>query len=231
MTAKIRLDWLARNHERLFYQANATVKYLTPPVLDRIGIMGSSLVWYNSVFIPKHTVYSAAYENWFNVAERTRTKIAVLNTSEGEFIVVYRDLYMGYLKRNPLVTDADLVEMGLPKHSTGGRTPSTPPTTMVEVMRLDTSFPATVIIYYRDQFEKGTAKPKYVRGAEIAYEILTTPPTDWTQLKNSVFCTKTPARLVFPGGNRGKILYFALRWENNVGEKGPWSVIYNAYIP
>jgi hypothetical protein len=102
---------------------------------------------------------------------------------------------------------------------------------MVEVMRLDTSTPATVIIYYRDQFDKGIARPKYVRGAEIVYAILDTPPTDWAQLTNSVFFTKTPAKLSFSGDCRGKVLYFALRWENNVGEKGPWSVIYNAYIP
>jgi hypothetical protein len=98
-------------------------------------------------------------------------------------------------------------------------------------MRLDTSYPATVIIYFRDQFEKGIAKPKNVRGAEIIFAILDTPPTDWTNLINSMFFTRTPAKLAFSGDDRGKVLYFALRWENNIGEKGPWSVIYRAYIP
>jgi hypothetical protein len=183
------------------------------------------------VFIIKHNAFNTAFENWLNIAERTKTKTAALNSAEKDFTGAYTDLYMGYLKRNPLVTDADLVEMGLPKHSVGGRTPATLPTTMVEVMRLDTSFPATVIIYYRDQFEKGIAKPKYVRGAEIAYAVLTAPPADWSLLTNSAFFTKTPAKLVFTGDKRGKVVYFALRWENSVGEKGPWSVIYNAYIP
>jgi hypothetical protein len=172
---KVRVAWLPRNHERLYNQGKATAGYLTPTVLERIGISGNQLAWYNSVFVIKHNTFNTAFENWLNIAERTRTKIAALKTAESDFNVAYTDLYMGYLKRNPLVTDADLVEMGLPKHSSG-RTPATAPTTMAEVMRLDTSFPATVIIYYRDQFEKGIAKPKYVRGTEIAYAILTAPP-------------------------------------------------------
>jgi hypothetical protein len=31
--------------------------------------------------------------------------------------------------------------------------------------------------------------------------------------------------------DRGKKLYFALRWENTRGEKGPWSEIHSTIIP
>jgi hypothetical protein len=31
--------------------------------------------------------------------------------------------------------------------------------------------------------------------------------------------------------NRGKWLYFAARWENNRGKKGPWCEIMNTVIP
>jgi hypothetical protein len=223
------LDWLPRNHTLLYNQGNATVRYLTPIVLERISIVGNSLIWYNSEFIPKHDIFNIAFEDWLDPAERTKTKITALNASETDFKIVYRLLYMGYLKKNPLVTDVDLINMGLPKHSTE-KTHSRTPATLVEASA-DTSTPATVIINYRDQNETGTAKPKYVSGVEIIYAILDTPPVSWSQLIHSTFNTRTPARLVFKGDERGKILYFALRWENNLGEKGPWSNIYSTFIP
>jgi hypothetical protein len=143
---------------------------------------------------------------------------------------VYRQLYTGYLKGNPLVTDEDLVSMGLPKHSSGGKTPPPPPTSVIEATA-DTSKIGIVGINFRDKNEKGTAKPKGVHGAEIAWAILEVPPTDWSNLVHSSFDTRTPAQLVFSGAERGKTLYFALRWENTKGDKGPWSEIYNAIIP
>jgi hypothetical protein len=120
--------------------------------------------------------------------------------------------------------------MGLPKHPTSAKTPPSPPDTVIEATS-DTSKIGIVGINFRDKNEKGTAKPKGVRGAEIAWAILDTPPTDWSQLIHSAFDTRTPAELTFSGNDRGKILYYALRWENNIGQKGPWSEIYSAIIP
>jgi hypothetical protein len=228
MSSKI--GWLPRNHETLLNQANVTVKYLTVPVLERVGISGAALSWYNTVFIPKHTVLTAAFEDWRNPGERTAVKITALNDAEKNFTTVYRQLYTGYLKSNPLVTDEDLVSMGLPKRSSGGKTPPTPPTSVIEATA-DTSKIGIVGISFRDKNEKGTAKPKGVHGAEIAWAILDAPPVDWSSLVHSAFDTRTPVQLVFSGAERGKTLYFALRWENTKGEKGPWSEIYNAIIP
>jgi hypothetical protein len=223
-------DWLSHNHEILYNQANATVAYLTGEVLTRIGITGNVFVWYNGEFIPKHDVFNLAYLDWLNKADRTPAKIATLYTAENGFKPVYRKLYTGYLKNNPLVTDTDLVEMGLPKRSSGRKTQSTPPATVVECT-VDTSIPGVIIIHFRDKNEIGTAKPKGIHGVEFRWIILDTPPADWSQLLNSVFDTRSPIRLSFSGEQRGKTIYFALRWENNVGEKGPWSEIFNAIIP
>jgi hypothetical protein len=48
---------------------------------------------------------------------------------------------------------------------------------------------------------------------------------------HSVFDTRTPMKLVFSGEQRGKSLYFAMRWENNMGEKGLWNDIISTIIP
>jgi hypothetical protein len=223
-------DWLPRNHELLYNQGNATVAYLIDSVLARIGITGNALVWYNSMFIPKHDIFNVAFEDWLNPADRTITKSTTLYVAEKDFVGEYRLLYTGYLRTNPLVTDTDLVEMGLPKHPSGVKTPSTPPTTIVEATT-DTSIPATIGINFRDKDAKGTAKPKHVRGVEIIYVVSEIPLTDWTLLTHSVFFTRTPAKLTFTSDERRKVLNFALRWENNIGQKGPWSNVYSVYIP
>jgi hypothetical protein len=223
-------DWLARSHEGLAVQAAATTAYLTGETLTRIGITGTVLNWYMTEFIPKHNAFVAALDNWRNPSERTPAKITTLLSAEIEFRASYRLLYNGYLRKNPLVTDTDLVEMGLPKHPSGGKTPPQPPSTLIEASA-DTSKLGIIGINYRDMNEKGTAKPKGVHGAEIVYAILDAPPSDWSQLTNSIFDTKTPAQLVFTGEQRGKTVYFALRWENTRGDKGPWSTIYSAIIP
>jgi hypothetical protein len=223
-------DWLYRNHEDLYNQANATVRYLTSEVLTRFGMTGAILIWYNGKFVPAHDVFNDAFETWLNQADRTPAITASLISSERIFKPVYRELYNGYLRRNPLVTDTDLVEMALPKRSSGGKTPPTPPTTLIE-MTVDTSIPGTVIVYFRDKNERGRAKPKHIHGGEMKWEILDFQPLDWDQLTNSVFSTKSPIRLTFKGDMRGKTVYFAMRWENTVGQKGPWNVIVSAIIP
>jgi hypothetical protein len=117
-------DWLPGNHILLYQQSEITVAYLTPENLARFGIMGNSLNWYQAEFLPRHGTFVAAVDDWTNPAERTPTKTAALTTAQKAFIVVYWQLYTGYLKDNPLVTDEDLVEMGMPRRPSGGKTPS-----------------------------------------------------------------------------------------------------------
>jgi hypothetical protein len=70
-----------------------------------------------------------------------------------------------------------------------------------------------------------------VHGAEIGWGVLDEPPVNWSQLVHSSFDTASPFRLSFEGDQRGRRLYFALRWENTRGAKGPWSEIMDAVIP
>jgi hypothetical protein len=58
-----------------------------------------------------------------------------------------------------------------------------------------------------------------------------TPPTKLADLLHSSFSTHSPLELVFDEDQRGKRLYFAVRWENGTVKKGPWSDIYSVIIP
>jgi hypothetical protein len=228
MSAKT--DWLPDHHESLYNQANCTTNYLTSENLARFGITGVLLAWYYDEYISRHNAFNAAFEDWNNPAERTMAKTATLVSSKKLFKESYRQLYIGYLKGNRFVTDADLIEMGMPKRASGVKAPSPQPTTLVEAT-VDTSIPATVGVNFRNKNAKSIAKPKGMRGVELIWEILDSPPADWSKLTHSVSDTRTPMQLVFTGKQRGKTLYFSMRWENKIGEKGPWNDIAGVIIP
>ncbi|MDR0609502.1 MAG: hypothetical protein LBG58_15030, partial [Planctomycetaceae bacterium] len=63
------------------------------------------------------------------------------------------------------------------------------------------------------------------------WAILDTPPTKISDLTHSSFDTRSPLTLEFDEDQRGKCVYFCLRWENTRGIKGPWSEIISAIIP
>jgi hypothetical protein len=199
--------------------------------LMRMGLTGFQ-TWIAGTLQPAYTNFSMAFDSWKNPAERTPIKMATLKDAEAAFIPLYRHLYTGMLKDNPLVTDADLVAMGMPERGSGGRKPPVvPETSPVATVRMPG--PGIVEFHYRDSSvdNSSRAKPAGVHGAEICWAILDTPPVNWSQLEHSSFDTASPFRLSFEGEERGRHLYFALRWENTRGEKGPWCAIQDTVIP
>jgi hypothetical protein len=95
----------------------------------------------------------------------------------------------------------------------------------------DTSIIRQLIIHFWDSITKKRAKPYGVHGAEILWAILDHEPLSINELIHSAFDTATPFTLVFDEGDRGKRVYFCLRWETTNNLKGPVSEIYSAIIP
>jgi hypothetical protein len=223
-------DWMAQSHEGLYDQANQTVHYLTDDVLLRIGIIGPVLKWYRDSFLTGHARFNTVFESWRDLAGRTVARQAALTDAEQAFRKLFRILYMGYLKGNILVSNEDLVNAGLPERRSGKHAPVRKPVTRV-VVTVDTSRPGRVRFLFRDEKAAGKAKPHGVHGGELVYGFFALPPTDWEQFANSVIFTRSPGELVFSGKMRGKTLYFAMRWENTRGVKGPWNEIQSVIIP
>jgi hypothetical protein len=164
-----------------------------------------------------------------NPATRTKITVQAKNDARKAVESKTRLFLKAYVTYNPKVTDPDRDAMGLPIHKTT-RSDVPVPTTTVEA-EVSLPSPAVVEIAYHDAESGHKAKPEGVHGAEVAWAILPVPPVDWKELIHSSFDTHTPLRLTFEGADRGKTLYFALRWENTRGEKGPWSEIHNTIIP
>jgi hypothetical protein len=221
-------DWMKRSYEALYYQCILTIAYLDEH-LDAFGINGTTVSWINSRFRPVWQAYVDAFMAWHDPSMRTPGIIATLQDARAAFVPCYRQLYT-FLKGNPEVADNDLIAMGLPRRSSGKLTPAPDPATVPEAT-VQTPSPAVIVIHFRDRNSKSKGKPAGIHGAEIVWAILDDMPEDWSALTNSTFNTHTPLTLAFAGTERGKRLYFALRWENTRGVRGNWSEIYDAVIP
>jgi hypothetical protein len=92
-------------------------------------------------------------------------------------------------------------------------------------------FPRVVQIKFRAINAPRWGKPKYVHGLECLWVISDTAPAKIEDLLHSEFSTHNPLKLTFDEDQRGKRLYFAVRWENGTVKKGPWTDIFSAIIP
>jgi hypothetical protein len=141
-----------------------------------------------------------------------------------------RQFVKEYLSFNSHISDEERERIGLPVRKSG-RTPS-PIAKDSPDCDTDTSLTGHISIQF---FERGSnhkkGKPEGQHGVEIAWLVSDTPPARWEDLIHSSIDTNSPFTLVFENDQRGKTVYFALRWENTRGEKGPWSSIMNAIIP
>jgi hypothetical protein len=190
---------------------------------------GLDPTWLDAELLPKKTEWDAAYAAYENPATRTPTITFVKTEKREAYEPLLRKL-VKTLQSDVRVTPDDLKGMGIVVPSSS-RTPS-PVATDAPDADADTSVIGRLGIHF---FEKGSnhkkGKPAGQHGAEIRWAILDTPPVRWDELIHSEIDTNSPFTLAFERDQRGKMVYFALRWENTRGEKGPWSDIMSAVIP
>ncbi|MDR0753951.1 MAG: hypothetical protein LBF04_01010 [Prevotellaceae bacterium] len=136
---------------------------------------------------------------------------------------------VGFRLKNPVITDAERIAMGLHVRDTTP-TPVPVPTSRPEI-DLDVLDVRRLKVVFHDMGSKSKAKPYGVNGAVIVYAVLNAPPADVGALTRSVLATRTPHTLEFTEEERGKTVYVAICWQNEKGERGPWSEIESAIVP
>jgi hypothetical protein len=226
-------NWLPAGHAALYNLATRVKEYiLSADNRDRMGFGSVTPLgnWFDQVFMPAYYSYSAIMTQWLDEAHRTSGVIATLKTEEEAFTPVFRRLYSALLKDNPLVSGTDLSNMGLPPRHTGGSPRHPAPDTEVAVVASTPGHGRITLDYYNEGSES-KAKPFGVHGAELVYKISDTQVTDHDELIHSLFDTDSPFHLTFPDSQRGKTLYYSLRWEGTAGLKGPWNSIKEIVIP
>jgi hypothetical protein len=229
--------WIPQNHHALHKQANLTGDYLADlPNRERMGLASTTPQgqWIDEHFFPKLHQLNEAFLDWENASIRTPVKYVHLREAKAVFKPVYRQLYIGLLKSNPLVTDIDLTGMNLPERRAGAGTAA-----HVAALPPDADVDTSVIRRLGIHFFEGAgrhrkAKPAGQHGAEIRWVKLDTtdpPPSDIPGFVNVAFAIRTPHILEFDEFDRGKVVYFILCWENTCGLKGPYSPFRKAIIP
>jgi hypothetical protein len=161
---------------------------------------------------------------------RGKADVKEKNVARAALEKAVRQFVREHLAFNSDISDEERERVGLPIRKSG-RTPS-PIAKDSPDCDVDTSVIGHITILF---FERGSkhkkGKPEGQHGSEIAWIVSDTPPARWEDLIHSTIDTNSPFTLVFENDQRGKTIYFALRWENTRGEKGPWSSILNAIIP
>ena len=198
----------------LYVQANLVAFNIQDTVLQPILVL--------------NTAWEAAYAKALD-PNRGPVDIAEKNRAREALEKALRNFVKAFLLYSPFVSDKDRNEMQLPIHDKKP-TPVPPPATFPEC-EIDTSMLNRLIVHFWDAATKRRGKPKGAHGAEIRWELREDAPAKAEELDNSSFATRTPYVLEFTGDKQGKRVYFCLRWENNKGEKGPWSIILSAIIP
>jgi hypothetical protein len=173
-----------------------------------------------------------AFTAWHTAYQATLTPHAPGQTAAKNEAreAVYREIGSFYRRfiEHPAVTLEQFMDAGFQPPSP--RTPDAAPATYPEA-EADSSVIRQLTIRYRDKGAVSRAKPHKVHGAEIRWAILDREPADENELAASDFDTASPFTLSFTESQRGKRVYFALRWESHTNLKGPWSEIYSAIIP
>ncbi|MDR2139992.1 MAG: hypothetical protein LBP50_10655 [Tannerella sp.] len=154
--------------------------------------------------------------------------VAKKNAARKALVAKIRGL-AGFRLKNPVITDAQRVALGLHVRDTNPSNISIPPTrpeldiAVIDFRRLK--------VLFRDMGSSSKAKPRGISGAVIAYAVLAAPPAGPDALTRTVLATRTPYILEFTGEERGKTVYIAVCWQNSKGQRGPWSEIGNAIVP
>lgn len=154
--------------------------------------------------------------------------IAAKNTARTGLEAAIRDFVQGRITHNHGVTDEDRIGMGL-KPKDHSRTPSDGTSRRV-VATLSAAL-RQVTVHYHDEDSQSRGKPAGIHGCELRRAFLDGPPASIEELTHSEFSTATPFIFNFDESQRGKHLYMSLRWETTRSNKGPWSPIYDIFIP
>ncbi|MDR1372867.1 MAG: hypothetical protein LBJ17_07110 [Dysgonamonadaceae bacterium] len=161
-----------------------------------------------------------------------RTSVTILSRQEARAVYekYTRKIAQTYLVRNPDLTNSQKLALGLHVPKTY-RNPS-PVATESPDVNVDTSILGRLLFrYYERGHSHRKAKPEGQHGIEFVWVQSDVKPTRWEELIHSSVSTKSPLILEFENDMRGKTIYFALRWENTRGQKGPWTEILSSIIP
>jgi hypothetical protein len=209
------------DHELLTYTENYTTNLF--PMLDRIGFPNDKYQELAALRNDFKTKLAAAD----NKATRTQVTVEAKTLAGERLKQALRQDTQEFVAHNSKVSDEDRTLLGVPIHDTHP-TPVQPPTDVPTVTARPASNGGAIELLILNGEHR--AKPPGVHGSEAGYGFFDTPPTNRDEFPHSAFTT-THTLTINLEGHSGKDLYFAVRWENTRGQKGPWCRIQHIIVP
>ncbi|MDR1646192.1 MAG: hypothetical protein LBS05_10320 [Tannerellaceae bacterium] len=160
--------------------------------------------------------------------DRTSVLVEMKHLAAQRLTHCIRTLVNTYL-RNPEMLNDTRLRLGLPIRDTTLtrlHPPSDPP--LFEVRIKDARL---LRIHFYEKHPSVIARPYGLVGAVIRWKIGGPPPLREEELNNTCLATRTPHTLTFRLEDRGQPVYIALCWETRRGERSPWSLIVQSFIP
>lgn len=128
------------------------------------------------------------------------------------------------------VSDEGRTQAGVPVHVKKS-SPVPAPATIPD-MEIELPHPRTIRIKFRVPGASRWGKDHHAKGIEFRWGIADSPPANIDDLPHTKYETGSPLELSFKEDQRGKRIYFALRWEGSSADKnGPWGNILSAVVP
>ncbi|MDR1374557.1 MAG: hypothetical protein LBJ24_06265 [Treponema sp.] len=158
----------------------------------------------------------------------TKVDTEAKNDAKKAAKAVLRPFVNQYLRYLP-VTNEDRTAMAIPNHDT--RLTKTPAPAGIPEVEAQTPHPRVLSFRFRGAGRKRWGKPEGVHGMELVWLLSDTPPKLVEDLVHSSFATKSPLVLTFEENERGKRLYYAVRWETGTVKKGDFSEIFLVFVP
>jgi hypothetical protein len=162
--------------------------------------------------------------------ERSQADNAEIRAATDALVACMRDIKKRSFYTPPL-TEADFLRLGLkPKDTTP--TPVPAPTGQAEVK---TGYAGPAQLYAFVSHLEGTAfDPKTVHGYKLAFKLCDagqTPPASGKEFTETKFSRKKKFLFSLEPEDKGKKMYFAVRYENSKGDAGPWGPVTEAVVP
>ncbi|MDR3194065.1 MAG: hypothetical protein LBT76_02070 [Tannerella sp.] len=216
-------DYIPRRHEALLNWLEKFMPYLKNN-LERFGVASGEEASLEAAVEAYRTAFARV-----NRANAGSSDRCGRREKADEATAAVRSFVNRYLRYNGAVTNEDRVGLGLRVRDTT-LTPASVPESYPEALIFLAGFRQLKVVF-REYGRSSRGKPLHVTGCEIRHAILDAPPASIDELVHSTFCTHSPCLFEFDESQRGKAVYFCLRWENTRGRKGPWSSIVMAFIP
>jgi hypothetical protein len=222
---------IPRSHRTYDERATAFAEGFTKARRERISLAASTPLgeYLDKNFLPKIEEVRRLFPAWDDPMTRTPVVGMQLHQAEAELLPYYVEA-MELFMANPLVTNEDLLVLGFPQRSSRERR-ATSAAMQYPWYRSSTPRISCIEIEFGNIETGRKTKPRGQRGVECRWVIRDTPPTSTEELLYSTSNTSTPLLLEFPRADRGKTVYFALRWEDARARKGPFGPIESAVIP